>query len=68
MLKHKLLWSCIITSVLSLLIHNLSYSEENLTEIIKKVSPAVVTIITYDVYGKPLKQGSGFFINENGVR
>ena len=35
-------------------------------EVIKKVKPAVVFIITYSSKNKPLSQGSGFFIDKNG--
>ncbi len=39
---------------------------ENLTNLVKKIQPAVVTVIAYDAFGKPVKQGSGFFINSQG--
>ena len=41
-------------------------AQENLPDIIKKISPSVVSIITYAQDGKPLAQGSGFFINQQG--
>ena len=34
----------------------------SLTQLLKKIQPAVVTVITYDKNNKPLGQGSGFFI------
>lgn len=41
-------------------------AEENLPALIKKIEPSAVIILTYDKQGKPLAQGSGFFINELG--
>jgi hypothetical protein len=41
-------------------------AEVNLTELVKKVQPAVVTIITYDSNQRVSGQGSGFFINNKG--
>ena len=38
----------------------------NLKEIVKRIKPAVVTILAYDRKGKILSQGSGFFINIKG--
>ena len=38
-------------------------AEINLTRIVKKIQPAVVTIQTYDHKRKPLGLGTGFFIN-----
>ncbi|MCR4825763.1 MAG: S1C family serine protease, partial [Bacteroidales bacterium] len=36
-------------------------------EVYAKCSPAVFTIYTYDEYGYPIAQGSGFFVSSNGV-
>jgi len=41
-------------------------AQERLPSLIKRIQPSVVSITTYDVAGKPLKQGSGFFVNEAG--
>jgi len=41
-------------------------AQEKLPEIVKRVQPSVVVILTYDEKGKIFKQGSGFFINQNG--
>ena len=41
-------------------------AQENLPALVKKIKPAVITIITYDAGGKPKGQGSGFFISETG--
>jgi tetratricopeptide (TPR) repeat protein len=43
-----------------------SLAQENLTALIKKVSPSVVLVITYDEEGEELSGGSGFFISEAG--
>jgi tetratricopeptide (TPR) repeat protein len=40
--------------------------QENLPVLIKKVEPSIVVIFTYNKEGKPLGQGSGFFINKEG--
>jgi len=42
------------------------YAQENLTALIKEVSPSVVLVITYDEEGEELSGGSGFFISEDG--
>ena len=39
---------------------------ENLTILVKKIQPAVVTIISYDMDRKVLGQGSGFFVDKKG--
>jgi len=43
-----------------------SLAQENLTALIKEVSPSVVLVITYDEEGEELSGGSGFFISEDG--
>jgi hypothetical protein len=40
--------------------------EENLPSLIRRIKPSTVIIYTYDDKGESLKQGSGFFINQNG--
>ena len=37
-------------------------AQDNLPELIKRVKPAVVSILTYDSAGEPLMTGSGFFV------
>lgn len=49
-----------------LLVFSLSLAADNLPEIIKKIQPSVVVILTYDTDGQISGQGSGFFINEKG--
>ena len=41
-------------------------AEVDLTRIVKKTQPSIVTVITYDNKGKVKGQGSGFFINRKG--
>jgi len=41
-------------------------AQDNLPQLVKKIQPAVVTIIAYDAKGKPKTQGSGFFISPEG--
>jgi hypothetical protein len=39
---------------------------EELPELVKRVRPAVVTLLAYDSTGKPIGQGSGFFVSTRG--
>lgn len=41
-------------------------AQENLPQLIKKIQPAVVTVIGYNASGKVIRLGSGFFINNHG--
>jgi len=41
-------------------------TQEKLPEIVKKIEPSTVVILTYDKDGKIIGQGSGFFISEEG--
>jgi len=45
---------------------NQAPAQVNLTKLVKKVQPAVVTVITYDQNKNLLGQGSGFFIDKKG--
>jgi len=45
---------------------SISGGQESLPAIIKKAEPAVVMILTYDKDGKPIGQGSGFFVSQDG--
>ena len=55
-----------LLSFFILLLVSQAWAEVNLTKLIKKVQPAVVTIITYDKSNKVLSLGSGFFVNNKG--
>ena len=52
--------------VFSIPVYGSALAQENQPAINKKVSPSVVSIIAYTPDGKPLAQGSGFFINQQG--
>jgi len=52
--------------IFSIPVYGSALAQENQPAIIKKVSPSVVSIITYTPDSKPLGQGSGFFINQQG--
>ena len=41
-------------------------AEQSISQIVKKIMPSVVMVMTYDNNEKPLLQGSGFFISNNG--
>lgn len=43
-----------------------SFAQDKLPNLIKKIQPSIVSIITYDKNGDPLSSGSGFFINSDG--
>ncbi len=47
--------------------HPLSFGQENLPAIIKKVQPSVVSILIVNREGKVSGQGSGFFVNRRGI-
>ena len=61
----KSLIGCVITAS-GILVPSLLFSQDNLPEIVKKVKPSTVVILTYDKDGKALSQGSGFFISREG--
>ena len=43
-----------------------SAQESQLKDVIKRVMPATVLVVTYDASGQLLSQGSGFFVSEKG--
>ncbi len=59
-----------IIAILALVILGLgadaARAQENLPLLIKKIQPAVVTVIGYDTNNKVVRMGSGFFINNHG--
>jgi tetratricopeptide (TPR) repeat protein len=56
----------LIILVFGISVPSLLLSQENLPEIVKRVKPSTVVILTYDKDEKALKQGSGFFISREG--
>ena len=65
MLKYRFpLW---LTFLLFAIIAPIASAQESLPELIRRVKPAVVSIITYDAKGDPLMTGSGFFIRPGEV-
>jgi S1-C subfamily serine protease len=42
-------------------------SQESLPDLIRRVKPSVVSVLTYDAKGEPLISGSGFFIRPGEV-
>ena len=44
-----------------------AFSQENLPELVKRVKPAIVAIVTYDANNAPLLTGSGFFLRPGQV-
>lgn len=42
------------------------FSQESYANLVKRIQPAVVTIITLNSKAKPIALGSGFFINNDG--
>ncbi len=59
-----------IIAILALVVLGLgadsAWAQENLPQLIKKIQPAVVTVIGYDTNNKVVRMGSGFFINNHG--
>ena len=56
----------IIVSLIILIFNSLIYAELTTSQIAKKYSPSVVTIVALDANDQPLGLGSGFFINKDG--
>ncbi len=44
-----------------------STEQESLPELVRRVKPSVVSVLTYDVKGEPLISGSGFFVRTGEV-
>lgn len=53
--------------VVALVTFQESLAQENLPELVKRVKPAIVAIVTYDASGAPLMTGSGFFLRPGQV-
>lgn len=59
------IWFC-LPLILLMLFNSPVIAKDSIPEIIKKIEPSIIVVLTYDREGKVLGQGSGFFINENG--
>jgi S1-C subfamily serine protease len=42
------------------------WGQQELSALIKRMQPAVITVIAYDAQGRVLQQGNGVFITEQG--
>ena len=51
---------------LLLLISTFSSAQENLSDIVKRIEPSIVAVLSYDREGNTVNQGKGFFISGNG--
>jgi hypothetical protein len=56
----------VIMVVLILFFAGITYAQFTASQIAKKYSSSVITVVTLDENGKPLSLGSGFFINTKG--
>jgi hypothetical protein len=43
-----------------------SWAQGNLSTILKRIEPSILTVFAYDKEGRPFRQGRGFFIGKNG--
>ena len=55
----------ILGSIIWLALTGQLAAEVNLTKLVNKISPAVVTVVVYDVNHRVTNIGSGFFIDKN---
>lgn len=55
------LWTVVLFCIIAIFP---TTAQENLTDIVKKISPSVVMVLTYDKEGEVLTRGSGFFIGK----
>ena len=63
-LYRKLQFSLIFFFILAL--SSQALAKLSLTKLVKKIQPAVVTVITYDMDKNVLGQGTGFFVDNKG--
>jgi tetratricopeptide (TPR) repeat protein len=63
----KYIYPRLIAATLILCAVSVSYSQESLPELVKRVKPSVVAIATFDAAGEALMTGSGFFLNAGQV-
>lgn len=62
-------WVTVIAAIGGLLwcwgLIGLANGQENLPKLVRRIQPAVVTVLAYDAHGKIKGQGSGFFVDSN---
>src|SRR5438046_6783800 len=57
----------VLLAILSLVgIARRALVQDSLIPLVKRIQPAVVTVLAYDATGQPLQQGSGFFVSTTG--
>lgn len=57
----------LLPAILLLFVCQVALAQESLPELVKRVKPAVVSIVTYDSSGEALMTGSGFFVKPGQV-
>jgi tetratricopeptide (TPR) repeat protein len=57
----------IVLSLLAIAVSTAALAEVDLTELVKNIQPAVITVVAYDVNGNVASLGTGFFINKQGL-
>ncbi|MEA2174385.1 MAG: hypothetical protein QOD00_1977 [Blastocatellia bacterium] len=69
MLKHRFPLCCWLALLFTIATHSVvaQAQEASLPELVRRVKPSVVSIITYDAKGETLMTGSGFFISPGQV-
>lgn len=63
----KCRFSLLLSLALFLALAVSALAQEKLPDLVKRVKPAVVTVITYNSKGEPLMSGSGFFVRPGEV-
>jgi tetratricopeptide (TPR) repeat protein len=66
-LPRRLLLLCLFMCALGVARAQQAPQAESLPELVRRVKPSVVAIVTYDAKGEPLLSGSGFFIRPGQV-
>lgn len=56
----------ILILLLVLFLASQAFAESDLSRLVKKIQPAVATVITYDINRRVLGMGTGFFIDRQG--
>ena len=59
--------SLVVSFVLTACLSQATPAQESLPDLVRRVKPAIVAIVTYDAKGDALTTGSGFFIRPGEV-